>query len=158
MADYKYMKLAVMTMLVISMIGIASATPYPPLKDGTVTPDVWIYADPGYAQPDDDSLISIDSLIGNYWLGYDGRLALLQLNGNSQMQVSTNEPTTCLYVQFASDRNDGYAKIYVDGNIVWEGNTWASNGLGQDLEYQKMRYLEVTGLEPTTHTIKIETG
>ncbi|WP_048063245.1 PEF-CTERM sorting domain-containing protein [Methanococcoides burtonii] len=158
MVKNNVMKLVLITALVISMIGIGSAIAYPPLNDGVCEPDVWIYADPGYLQPDNDADIAINSLVGSYWRGYDGRLALLHLNGNSQMEVSIAEPTACLYVQFASDRNDGMASIYVDGELIWEGNTWAPNALGKPLDMQQMRYLKVTGLEPTAHTIKILTG
>ncbi|WP_406669932.1 PEF-CTERM sorting domain-containing protein [Methanolobus sp. ZRKC4] len=94
------------------------------------------------------------SISGKIWTNSDGRLAII--SENSHMLITTEYPTDCFCIVFASDRNDGYAKVYVDGEKVWEGDTWASPGRGQPISAQTIRSLKITGLESSTHSIKIE--
>ncbi|TQD26465.1 PEF-CTERM sorting domain-containing protein [Methanolobus vulcani] len=71
------------------------------------------------------------------------------------MLISTEYPTSEFSIVFASDRNDGLVKVYVDGDLIEEYNTWANVDLTQPLEYQVIKTLKITGLEYENHNIKI---
>ncbi|MDG6244712.1 MAG: PEF-CTERM sorting domain-containing protein [Methanolobus sp.] len=116
--------------------------------------DVWTYADPAVTNTWTSYFSS--SVVGGTWItpDADGRLAVLDENG--YILINTLYPTNCFCIVFASDRNDGYARVYVDDELVWEGDTWADVDLAQDISAQKIRSLKISGLESTTHIIKIE--
>jgi hypothetical protein len=63
--------------------------------------------------------------------------------------ISWAEPTTAVGVQFWGDANDGYARILVDGAVVWQGNTQ-----GENITYEA--YIQITGLPNTPHTVSVE--
>ncbi|WP_342305075.1 PEF-CTERM sorting domain-containing protein [Methanolobus sp. ZRKC5] len=78
------------------------------------------------------------------------------LDENGYMFIATAYPTDCFCIVFASDSNDGYTNVYVDGEKVWEGDTWAINPTGQPIGAQKIRSLKITGLDNDIHNIIIE--
>ncbi|KXS44364.1 MAG: hypothetical protein AWU59_547 [Methanolobus sp. T82-4] len=134
------------------VIGTASATPSVQLIDGECDLDIWTYGNhdiitSGY---EDYFETSID---GSIWTDDDGRLAIISEGGS--MTISTEYPTECFCIVFASDKNDGYAMVYVDDVMVWEGDTWASTDTENPIEDQKIRSLKITDLDSNTHTIEI---
>ncbi|WP_407357136.1 PEF-CTERM sorting domain-containing protein [Methanolobus sp. WCC5] len=122
------------------------------IEDAECDLDVWTYGNPAVTSTWTSYFSS--SIVGGTWTDADGRLAVIDENG--YMLINTLYPTNCFCIVFASDSNDGYARVYVDDVAVWEGDTWANVGLGQDINAQKIRSLKISGLESTTHTIKIE--
>lgn len=143
-------------LLIIGMTGLVSAGvgPQVNLVDGIYEPEEWTYADPTFAIPGDKLVVT--AINSSIWQGYAGGLALTQSGGGGTMVIETTEASSCLYIQFASDKNDGLGIVYVDGEKVWEGDTWANVNLAQPLSEQKMRYLEITDLDFEKHTIVIE--
>lgn len=122
------------------------------IEDSECDLDVWTYGNPAVTSTWASYFSS--SIVGGTWTDADGRLAVIDENG--YMLIDTLYPTNCFCIVFASDSNDGYARVYVDEDVVWEGDTWANVGLGQNINAQKIRSLKISGLESTTHTIKIE--
>jgi hypothetical protein len=55
-------------------------------------------------------------------------------------------------VQFLGEQSIGWARVLFDGETVWQGNTsaiWSKQG-------RHGGYIEVTGFEPGSHTIRVE--
>ncbi|AFV22902.1 hypothetical protein Mpsy_0693 [Methanolobus psychrophilus R15] len=155
---YVYLKqISLMLLATLMVIGTASAVvaPYADvelIEDVECSLDIWRYGNDNVIGQYDSYFSSFVS--GSTWTDVDGRLAVLDKNG--YMQITTQNPTECFCIVFASDSNEGWAKVYVDGNEVWSGDTWADVALAQDIDAQKIRSLKITGLENTEHTIKIE--
>lgn len=149
--------LTVSFLVLLSLASTASAAgPNVMYEEGVCDPAYWIYADSNYAQPDDDGILTIESITGPTWVGNDGRLALTSTDASGSMVVNTTLPSSCICVQFASDSNEGNASIYVDGQWVWEGDTDANDVyLGLPLIDQTMRYVYISGLDYDTHSIEI---
>lgn len=149
--------ISLMLLATLMVIGAASAvaTPYANvelIEDVECSLDIWRYGNDNVIGQYDSYFSSFVS--GNTWTDVDGRLAVL--DKNDYMQITTQNPTECFCIVFASDSNDGWAKVYVDGYEVWSGDTWADVAREQDIDAQKIRSLKITGLENTEHTIKIE--
>lgn len=68
---------------------------------------------------------------------------------DSWAEVAWVQPTTTLGVQFAGNQDDGWAKILVDGETVWEGNTFGERG-------KFNRYVEIDGLADSSHAVRVE--
>ncbi|WP_292465988.1 PEF-CTERM sorting domain-containing protein [Methanolobus sp.] len=155
---YVYLKQIFLVLLATLMvIGTASAVTAPYanvelIEDVECSLDIWRYGNDNVIGQYDSYFSSLVS--GSTWTDVDGRLAVLDEDG--YMQITTQNPTECFCIVFASDSNDGWAKVYVDGNEVWSGDTWADVGLTQDINAQKIRSLKITDLENTVHTIKIK--
>lgn len=63
----------------------------------------------------------------------------------SQLAAACAAPTSTIGVQFWGDENDGWAKVTVDGEYEWRGNTWNNKA-----------YVEITDLPYGEHTVQIE--
>ena len=80
----------------------------------------------------------------------DSSLHLRVLKGaGSFAEITWDEPTTTVGVQFWGDGNDGHARILVDGNEVWQGNTEGAN-----LTFEE--YIEIDELPHTSHKVRVE--
>lgn len=145
-------KISLMLFAVLMIIGTASATASVELVDGECSLEIWTYGNHNVITSGYEDYFE-SNIIGGTWTNADGRLAIISEGGS--MTITTKEATECFCIVFASDRNDGYAVVYVDGEKVWEGDTWASPELAQPIEAQKIRSLKITGLESSNHTIKI---
>ena len=115
---------------------------------------VWTFGNPNVTTTQSDKFIT--SIISDHytWVDADGRLAILW--SGDHMVIKTTETTSSFYIVFASDSNDGQANVYVDGTLVWTGNTYANVPTGLPISDQKLRSLKITGLDSCTHTIMIE--
>ncbi|MEA1984580.1 MAG: PEF-CTERM sorting domain-containing protein [Euryarchaeota archaeon] len=148
---YKSIALIIgVSLMLVSLAGIAVApsTATVELIDGKFIENAsesytaWAYADANFAPaPAEFSLTLNDP---NPWVSGSGHLALL--DGGDNMVIASTVPTTCMYVQFVGDGNDGWATVYVDGVEVWSGNTY---NVGH-------KYLKITDMAPTTHTVTVE--
>ncbi len=147
-----------MLIATLMIIGTAAATTQSStvsveLVDGECSLDTWTYGNHNSITSGFESYFN-SSVKGSIWTNSDGRLAVLDEQGN--MKITTQYPTDCFCIVFASDRNDGYARVVVDGKRVWTGDTWANVNTGQNIDAQKITSLKITGLENTIHTIKIK--
>lgn len=70
-------------------------------------------------------------------------------NVSSWAQITWDKPTTVLGVQFCGDNNDGWARILVDDEVVWDGNTYGG-------EHKFNEYVQIRGLSPAAHTVRVE--
>lgn len=68
---------------------------------------------------------------------------------DSWAEVSWDSPSTAVGIQFAGNQDDGWARILVDGEAAWQGNTYGENG-------HFNHYVEIAGLEEKTHTVRVE--
>lgn len=134
--------ITLMLMATLMIIGTASAVAQPTasveLVDEECELSVWTYGNHNSITSGFESYFR-SSVIGNTWTDADGRLAVISENG--YMTINTENPTDCFCIVFASDRNDGYAEVYVDDEKVWEGDTWADVATGQPIDAQKIRSL-----------------
>lgn len=77
-------------------------------------------------------------------------IPLLALTSASGWARTTwRKPASILGVQFCGDNNDGWARILVDGETVWSGNTYGG-------EHKFTEYIEISGLPATAHTVRVE--
>ena len=113
---------------------------------------IWTFGNPAVTTANSGKFIT--TISGTTWTDADGRLAVL--NSGDTMVIETTEATDTFNIVFASDKNDGMALVCVDGEVVWKGDTWANVPTGQPIGVQKIRSLEITGLESGTHTITIK--
>jgi hypothetical protein len=70
------------------------------------------------------------------------------------IEGSSTVPTTAIGVQLWSDTTGGFARVYLDGEEVWSGDT-----RGEDNQWPGgafVRYLEISGLPDTTHSLRVE--
>jgi cell division septation protein DedD len=73
---------------------------------------------------------------------------------NQWIEGSSTFPTTAIGVQLWSDTTGGFARVYLDGEEVWSGDT-----RGEDNQWPGgafVRYLEISGLPDTTHSLRVE--
>jgi hypothetical protein len=82
------------------------------------------------------------------WRYYDW-IALMQ-QGQWIEATYTGADTTAVGVEFWGDTNDGWARVLVDGSEVWTGNTYGPSATGY------IHYLQISGLAPGSHTVRIE--
>nr|WP_321496242.1 PEF-CTERM sorting domain-containing protein [uncultured Methanolobus sp.] len=145
--------IALVLIAAIMLAGTASAAPSVTVTEGTTDLDIWTYGNHNSAISGFESYFS-SSVIGSTWTNADGRLAVISEDG--YMSIVTEYPTNNFGIIFASDSNDGFARVYIDEEMVWQGDTWADVGLGQDIDHQKIRTIMITGLEYEKHLIVIE--
>ncbi|WP_340818981.1 PEF-CTERM sorting domain-containing protein [Methanolobus sp. WCC4] len=156
-------KIALMLVATSIIIGIASAGHGPgpgPSSTASITydeqdttPDIFVYGNPASIITGFENYFST-TIIGSTWTDPDGRLAIL--DRGDFMLIETEDPTSEFCIVFASDKNDGYARVYVDGNRVWSGNTYSNVELAQSIDKQTIRTLKITGLENNRHSIMIK--
>ncbi len=73
---------------------------------------------------------------------------------NQWIEASTTISATAMGVQLWSDTTGGLARIYLDGEEVWSGDTRGEDNLWPGGAF--VRYLEISGLADTTHSLKVE--
>lgn len=74
---------------------------------------------------------------------------LILSSAGSWAEITWMEPTTVVGVQFWGDSNDGFARIWVNGEEKWHGNT-----RGGSITFEQ--YIEIDDLPNTSHTIRVE--
>ncbi|WP_445475414.1 LamG-like jellyroll fold domain-containing protein [Methanococcoides methylutens] len=142
------------SLLVFSLsVTVASAEVSTVMYDGnalefTTPPDVVAYANTAYVTPPSEFQITTS---GTIWR-YNQWIALM--NQGNWVEAKTTVATTTVGVQFWGDTNDGWARVLVDGSEVWTGNTYGSDVYYPGGAY--IKYLEISGLDRTTHTIRVE--
>ncbi len=148
-------KISLMLVVASMIIGTASAAVSVDLaeEEEECDLDIWTYGNHNSITSGFESYFT-STVVGSTWTDADGRLAVISENGH--MLIETEYPTECFCIIFASDSNDGYAGVYVDGTKVWEGDTWADIPTAQPIGAQKIRSLEIAGLDNTVHDIKIK--
>lgn len=70
-------------------------------------------------------------------------------SATSWIEVSWPEPSTVVGVQFYGDDRGSWARIRVDGEAVWQGNT---NGSTEPFT----EYIEISGLSDAPHVVRVE--
>lgn len=73
---------------------------------------------------------------------------------DQMLEASFAEPVTDLGIQFWGDQNDGWARVLVDGQELWTGNTYGSGGEWPGDAF--VRYLQISGLSAKPHTVRVE--
>jgi hypothetical protein len=98
------------------------------------------------ARPRSSSSIVIrDS--GNLWRG--GFLVAL-MSPDQWIEAQCLDPAHTVGVQFWGDENDGWARIRVNGQEQWVGNT---HGVAGNLF---VRYVEISGFPADLHVVRVE--
>lgn len=69
-------------------------------------------------------------------------------------ELTLSSPTTSLGVQFWGDGDDGVARVSVDGQVRWEGNTRGENANWPGGAF--VRYVAVDYLPAESHVVRIE--
>ncbi|WP_321429164.1 PEF-CTERM sorting domain-containing protein [uncultured Methanolobus sp.] len=144
--------IALLLIAAIMLAGTASAVSTTYTEQDT-TPDIYVYGNSNSKTTGFESLFAT-TVSGSTWTDADGRLAVI--NEGDYMLINTENPTSEFCIVFASDKNDGYARVYVDGNKVWSDNTYSDVGLGQSIDKQTIRTLHISDLDYETHSIKIK--
>ena len=103
-------------------------------------PDIVAYANIQHTAPPPGVTIT-DS--GGLWRN-GNFVALMEVNDWIQATFS-GTATTRVGVQLWGDGNDGWARVRVDGQSLWTGNV-----------YNNIMYLDISDLEPGSHTIRVE--
>jgi len=86
----------------------------------------------------------------------ESELPLLALiEKGSWVEITFEEPTTAVGVQFWGDDNDGWANILLDGtdltkNLAWNGNTMGVSGAPFE------SYIEIRDLSRDKHVLRVE--
>ncbi|MBN1148024.1 MAG: protein kinase [Anaerolineales bacterium] len=111
-------------------------------------PTTIIYANTQHTAPPNGVSIA-DS--GNLWRYYQW-IALMEAQAWIEVR-NTGMNVTAMSVQFWGDTNDGWARVLLDGEEVWQGSIYGSGPSAPDL-YSK--YLEVSGLAPGVHVLRVE--
>jgi len=83
---------------------------------------------------------------------YNANIALME-EGDWIEAVCSGSNVTAVGVHLGGDSNDGWVRALVDGVEVWRGSIY---GDPDSAEGVYIRYLEVSGLEPGLHTIRLE--
>ena len=65
------------------------------------------------------------------------------------LEVTWSDPTDTVGVQFCGDSNDGWARILVDGEVLWTGNTYHAEG-------KFRQYVALGGLPLQPHHVRVE--
>ncbi len=126
-----------------------SLTPIVTLRQGdartfTDPPPVIAYANDEVADP--PAGVSIATK-GEVWR-YHEWLALQEQAG--WIEAVCNGPVSRVGVQFWGDSNDGGARVFVDSEALWRGNTYGTDTDGF------VRWLEITNLPPGRHTVRVQ--
>ncbi len=115
-------------------------------------PEVVIYADNQAGNP--PSGVQLAPFCQNGCFRYNGWLGLV--TPGDSYDVIFSEPTSSIGVQFWGDPGDGIAHVFVDGKLVWEGDTE-----GTDVNYPGgafVNYLQIDNLPLiANHALRIET-
>jgi ribosomal protein L37E len=116
----------------------------------TTPPEVIAYANTQVSPA--PSEITIDEGCGEDCLRYFEWMGITK--ANQWIEGSATVSTTAIGVQLWSDATGGFARVYLDGEEVWSGDT-----RGEDNQWPGgafVRYLEISGLPDTTHSLLVE--
>ncbi|MEZ4866948.1 MAG: hypothetical protein R3C14_36840 [Caldilineaceae bacterium] len=91
---------------------------------------------------------AVDTAIFNATPTPTAMVALTALG--SHIEAACVTPTSTIGVQFLGDQNDGWARIVVDGEPRWQGNTQGTMLVNDD-------YIEISDLSVGNHLIQVET-
>jgi hypothetical protein len=69
---------------------------------------------------------------------------------NAAVEITWPEPTTTVGVQLWGDKNDGCARILVNGQEVWIGSTRERNSINFE------GYVQIANLPPALHTVRVQ--
>ncbi len=111
-------------------------------------PDVLAYANTEHTASPSEFVITAG---GSLWR-YNQWISVSDADG--WIEARTTVATTSMGVQFWGDDNDGWATVYIDGVEIWTGDT-----RGSDNQYPGgafVKYLQVSGLSNSTHTLRVE--
>jgi hypothetical protein len=109
-------------------------------------PVIIAFANVEYESPPES--VSITSQ-GELWR-YDQVTAMMRQG--EWISATCNDPNiTTVGLRIAGDANDGWGRVLVDGQEVWRGNAYGDPDAGG-----YSNYLEVSGLDPGSHTIQAE--
>jgi hypothetical protein len=109
-------------------------------------PKIIVFANVEYESPPES--VSITSQ-GELWR-YDQVAAMMQ-QGEWISATCYDQNITTIGLRIAGDTNDGWGRVLVDGQEVWRGNTYGDPDAGGF-----STYLEVSGLDPGSHTVQVE--
>ena len=70
------------------------------------------------------------------------------------IEATSAGPVTAMGVEFWGDQNDGWARVLLDGDEIWRGDTRGADGNWPGGAF--VRYLEIAGLPSGTHTLRVE--
>jgi pSer/pThr/pTyr-binding forkhead associated (FHA) protein len=70
------------------------------------------------------------------------------------IEATSAGPVTAMGVEFWGDQNDGWARVLIDGDEIWRGDTRGADGNWPGGAF--VRYLEVAGLPLGVHTLRVE--
>jgi pSer/pThr/pTyr-binding forkhead associated (FHA) protein len=70
------------------------------------------------------------------------------------IDATSTEQVTALGVELWGDQNDGWARVLLDGDEVWRGDTRGADGNWPGGAF--VRYLEIAGLPLGIHTLRVE--
>jgi hypothetical protein len=112
------------------------------------TPDIIAYANTNHIATPAEFSISTGGSIWRYheWISL--------LDNTSWIEATTLVSTGSIGIQFWGDANDGWGRVLIDGSEIWTGNTNGTDGSYPGGAFVK--YLVVSGLSATTHTIRVE--
>ena len=91
---------------------------------------------------------------GGLWKSGDGEKIALYGGGDWISATCSDQNVTAVGVRFESGENDGWVRVLVDGAEVWQGSIYGGNP--GSAEGMFLYYLEISGLVPGVHTIKVE--
>ncbi len=111
-------------------------------------PDVIAYANIDYTPPPDNVIIKSS---GDLWT-YNANIALTE-KGEWISATCTDPNTTAIGVRIEGDSNDGYVLIQVDGEEAAIINAYGDEDSPQGMF---LNYVEMSGLQPGQHTIRLE--
>ena len=91
---------------------------------------------------------------GGLWKSGDGEKIALYGGGDWISAICSDQNVTAVGVRFESDENDGWVRVLVDDAEMWHGSIYGGNP--GSTEGMFLYYLEISGLVPGVHTIKVE--
>ncbi|MBN2335678.1 hypothetical protein JXL21_08965 [Candidatus Bathyarchaeota archaeon] len=107
-------------------------------------PEVVAYANTEHVSPPDE--IGISDSGSGVWRHYEW-IALMDESQWIEAEFS-NDKTSNFGVQFFGDSNDGWARVLLDGDEVWRGDTYG------DPDF--IKYLEISGVPAGQHVVRVE--
>ncbi|MBE0668869.1 MAG: hypothetical protein IH593_14510 [Bacteroidales bacterium] len=129
--------------------GVVKVTLFPiDVRTLETKPEIIAYANVEYTSPPANVIIKH---YGSLWT-YNANIALMQ-KGDWISATCTDDNITAVGVHLGGDVNDGWARVLVDGAEVWRGSIYGDSKSPAGLW---TNYLEVSGLLPGVHTIRIE--
>ncbi|WP_445474536.1 LamG-like jellyroll fold domain-containing protein [Methanococcoides methylutens] len=134
-------------------VSVASTEESVTLYDGNALefktpPDVVAYANTLYSEPPNEFKIATSGAVWQYkhWISLTKQ--------GEWIEAKTGIETTTVGVQFWGDSNGGWARVLVDGEKVWSGDTYGGDSKFPEGKF--IKYLEISGLDKGFHTIRVE--